>query len=215
MKPSTPARGLNGRYSPDGHSCKAGCDQRAAGPAAQWILRSADDENDQRLGSQRLDKPAGMKLRLIRVEEMQQHIEGQEIKDRADGSDEHHEIANQADIPLLGLDQVCLVDVVGRNRELGQVVKKIIEQDLRGKHGQEGQKNRRSRHAEYIAEVRTCAHQQILHHVAEGFASLDDAVMEDPQAGLNENHVGGPHEPHRRHSIRKCQHRPRAATAHR
>ena len=60
-----------------------------------------------------------------------------------------------------------------------------------GSMGRKRQKNRRASHAEDIAEVRTRAHEQILHHVPEGFSAFDDAVVEDAQAGLDENHVGG------------------------
>src|SRR5271165_6444786 len=121
---------------------------------------------------------------------MQHHIEGEEVEDGADGSDEHHEIADKANVPALRFLQVSLVNVVGGDGDLGQVVKQVVQQDLRGQHGQERQEERSSRHAEHIAKVRTGAHQQVLHDVAEGFASLDDAVMQDPQAGLHENNVG-------------------------
>src|SRR5208337_3473306 len=150
----------------------------------------ADDEQYQRLGCQRLDKPTSMKQRFARVEEMQQHIEGQKVEDRTDRSDENHEIADQTDIPALRLLEIRLINIVRWNGELGHIIKKIVQQDLRGQHRQERQKERSRRHADHIAKVRTRAHQQVLHHVAKGFAPLDDAVMEDPQAGLNENNVG-------------------------
>src|SRR5208337_2954831 len=111
----------------DSDYCKARRKQRNAGAASQWILRGADDEDDQRLGGQRLDKPAGVKLRLAGVKEMQQDIECQEVEDGTDGSEQNHEITDDADIPPLGLDQVGIVDVVRWNRNLGHVVKEIVQ----------------------------------------------------------------------------------------
>src|SRR5271157_5330608 len=131
-----------------------------------------------------------MKLRFARVEEMQQYIEGQEIEEGADRSDKDHEIANQTDVPMLRLFEVSLVNIVRGNGELAYVIKKVIEQDLRGQHGQEPQEERSPGHAEHISKVRTGAHQQVLHHVAKGFTPLDDAIMQDAQARLNENNVG-------------------------
>src|SRR5208283_760685 len=151
----------------------------------------ADDEKHQRLGGKRFDKPAGMKLRFAGVEEVEQDIEGEKVEDGADGSDEQHKIANQADIPALGYLQVSFVDIVRGNGDQGQVVEHVVQQDLRGQHRQERQEERGPGHAEHVPKIRTGAHQKILHHVAEGFAPLDDAIVEDLEAGLNENHVGG------------------------
>src|SRR5208337_2488005 len=132
-----PCKGAERQVHSDSHYCKARCKQRNAGTAAQWILRCADDEDDQCLGGQRLDKPAGVKLRLAGAKEMQQYIESQEVEDGTDGSDQHHEIPDDAYIPPLGLDQVGLVNVVRWNRNLGQVVKEVVQQNLCGQHGQE------------------------------------------------------------------------------
>ena len=71
---------------------------------------------------------------------MQQHIESQKVEEGTDRSDEHHEIADQTDIPALGLLQISFVNIVCGNGELAYVIKKVIEQDLGGQHGQEGQK---------------------------------------------------------------------------
>ena len=60
-----------------------------------------------------------MKLRLARMEEMQQHIEGEKVEDGTDRTDEHHEIADQANIPVLGFLEISIVNIVRRNGELG------------------------------------------------------------------------------------------------
>src|SRR5271157_164873 len=121
---------------------------------------------------------------------MQQHIESQKIEDGTDWPNEDHEIADQTDIPALGLCEVSLVNIIRGNGELSYIIKKVIEQDLRGQHRQERQEERSPSHAEHVSKVRAGSHQQILHHVAKGFAPLDDALMQDPQARLNENNVG-------------------------
>ena len=59
-----------------------------------------------------------------------------------------------------------------------------------GSIGKNGRTSDAAGHAEHISEVRACTHQQVLHHVAESFAPLDDAVVQDPQTGLDENYVG-------------------------
>src|SRR5208337_4213973 len=69
----------------------------------------------QRLGCQRFDKPTGMKLRFARAEEVQQYIEGQKVEDGTDRSDEQHEIADQTNIPVLGLFEVSIVNIVRWN----------------------------------------------------------------------------------------------------
>src|SRR5208337_4536201 len=121
-----------------------------------------------------------MKLRFARMKEMQQHIESQKVEGGTDRSDEHHEIADQIDIPALRLFEVSLVNIVRGNGELAYVIKKVVQQDLRGQHRQERQEERSRRHAEHISKVRACAHQQILHHVTKGLAPLDDAIVQDP-----------------------------------
>ena len=76
-------------------------------------------------------------------------------------------------------------------RELRQVVHEVVQQDLRGQHGQKRQEQRSTRHAEHVAEVRAGTHQQVLHYVAEGLAPFEDAAGENVEAGLDEDNVGG------------------------
>src|SRR5208337_903929 len=131
-----------------------------------------------------------MKLRFAGMEEMQQNIKSQKVEDGTDWTNEHHKIADQADIPALGLFKVSLIHVICGNGELAHIIKEVIEKDLRGQHRQKWQEDRSSGHTEHISKVRAGAHQQILHHVAKGFAPLDDAFVQDPQARLNENDIG-------------------------
>src|SRR5689334_16971201 len=125
-----------------------------------------------------------MELRRACVQEVEENIERQKIVDRADRTDKDHEIPDQADVPMLGFAHVGFVYVVGRNCDLGHVIKKVIEKDLCRQHGKKRQKQRGSSHAQHVAEVGTGAHQQVLHDIAESLAALQNSVMQDAQARL-------------------------------
>lgn len=92
---------------------------------------------------------------------------------------------------MLGLFQVIRVDVIRGYRQLGIVIEEIIEQDLAGGHGEEGQEQAGADHGEHIAEIGTQAHEQIFHSIAESLAALDDAGHEFAQAFLEQNDIGG------------------------
>jgi Double zinc ribbon len=110
--------------------------------------------------------------------------------DRADGPDHHHEPPDDPDVPpLLGPDE-CIVDVVGGDRDLGEIVEEVVEQDLRRQHRQERQEEERARHAEHVAKVRAGPHQQVLHHVAEGPPALKNSGVEDAEVALEQDDVG-------------------------
>src|SRR6185295_16940897 len=89
-------------------------------------------------------------------------------------TDVEHEVPNQLDIPAPWLVNVRYIHVVGGNRDLGQIVEKVIEENLRRQHRQKWQEHHGGGHAEHIAEVGTGAHQQILHDIAECFAPFQD-----------------------------------------
>ena len=60
-----------------------------------------------------------------------------------------------------------LVDAISWNGYLRQIVKKIVQQNLRGQHRKEWEKHRGRRHAKHVPKIRARPHQQILHHVTE------------------------------------------------
>ena len=72
-------------------------------------------------------------------------IEGEEVEDRADRADDEHEIADELHVPVARADQVLLVHPVQRDRDLGDVVEEVVEQDLHRQHRQERQEERRPR----------------------------------------------------------------------
>src|SRR4030095_13891212 len=67
---------------------------------------------------------------------------------------------------------------------------KIVQKNLRGQHREEWEKERCSRHAEHVSEVRAGVHQQILQAVSGSPATLDDSVVKDSKSGPQENDVG-------------------------
>jgi hypothetical protein len=76
------------------------------------------------------------------------------------------------------------------DRDLGEIVEEVVEEDLPRQHRQEGEEQHRARHAEHVAEVRAGAHQEVLHDVRKGLPALEDALVEDAQAALAEQDVG-------------------------
>ena len=83
------------------------------------------------------------------------------------------------------------INVIRGNCYLRQVVKEVVEQYLRGQHWQEREEQRSHCHAEHVAEVGTCSHQQVLHHVAKGSAPFDDSIVEHAQTAFQQDNIGG------------------------
>src|SRR5260370_4521681 len=131
-----------------------------------------------------------MEERLSGVENDQHHKESEKVEDRTDRPNEDHEIAGEFDILALRFLYEGSVHVVCRDRHLGQVVEEVVEQNLCWEHGQERQEYKSAGHAEHVPEVRTGAHQQVLHYVPERFASLNDALMEHIEASLKQDELG-------------------------
>src|SRR5664279_3395634 len=75
------------------------------------------------------------------------------------------------------------------NGELAGVVEQVVEQDLAGQHGQEGQEQRRAGGGEHVAEVAGGAHQHVLDGVGEDPPPLGHAVGEHVEVLLQQDHV--------------------------
>ena len=118
------------------------------------------------------------------MENRQQHKEGEEVKDRTDRSNEHHEITDELDVPALWFLYECSIHVVSRNRHLGKVVEEVVEQDLCRQHGQERQEDKGTGHTEHIPKVWTGPHQQVLHDIPERLTAFNDALKEHIQTLL-------------------------------
>src|SRR4030095_10659719 len=67
---------------------------------------------------------------------------------------------------------------------------KIVQKNLRGQHREEWEKERCSRHAEHVSEVRAGVHQQILQDVSGSPSALDDSAVKNAKSGAQENDVG-------------------------
>ena len=90
-----------------------------------------------------------------------------------------------------GAGEQLLVDVVGRDRHLADVVEEVVEQDLRRQHRQERQEQRGAGGGEHVPEVRRGAHQDVLDRVGEDAPALDDAVGDDAEVLVEQDDVGG------------------------
>ena len=159
--------------------------------AAQRIAPRADDKDHQHLGRNRFNKPASAKQRLVRVEEPQQQIESQKVKERTDRADGQHEVADKSHVPALRSHQVFVIDIVQWQRDFGYVVEQVVEQDLQRQHRQKRQKQRGGGHAEHVAEVRTGGHHDVLHHVAKSAPPFQDALVQHHQVFFQQDHGSG------------------------
>src|SRR5208282_5915812 len=81
-----------------------------------------------------------MKLRFAGMEEMQQNIKSQKVEDGTDWTNEHHKIADQADIPALGLFKVSLIHVICGNGELAHIIRRLLRRICVGSIGKNGRK---------------------------------------------------------------------------
>ena len=85
LKPRAWASGVAGSSGADGDDAERGEGQRQAGVAAEERdPAGADREDDQGLGGERLDEPAGAELGGAGVEDPQHDAEGDEVEHRAE-----------------------------------------------------------------------------------------------------------------------------------
>ena len=82
------------------------------------------------------------------------------------------------------------IDGVGRDRRLRRVVDEVVEQDLAGRHRQEGQQQRRPGHAQHVAEVGAGPHPDVLEGVGERAPAFDHAPADRREARLEQDDVG-------------------------
>ena len=125
------------------------------------------------------------------VEAPQHDAEGDEVEYRADRAEEEHEPADEAHIPPAGGRHLLGIHLVGRDGQLARVIQQVVEQDLRGQHGQEGQEQRRPGGAEHVPEVAGRAHEHVFHGVGEDPPAAHDPVGEHVQVLFQQQHVGG------------------------
>src|ERR1035437_6982632 len=124
------------------------------------------------------------------MEHPEQHPEGEEVVKRTDRPDDHHELANEADLPSLGPVQEGGINIVAGDADLGNVIQEIVQQNLGRQQGQEGQEQRCRSHAEHVAEVRTGSHDDVLHDVGEGAASLVHPVVQYGKVLFQQDDLG-------------------------
>src|SRR5579883_2952064 len=129
--------------------------------------------DNESLRQQRLDKPAGLEQRRIvpAVESVKHCEESGIIENGADRAYEDHEFEDVADVPFPRNRKILLINIIGWNRSLREIVKQIVRQHLDRQHWQERQEGACAEHAEHVAEVRACPHFDVLCDVAENLAA--------------------------------------------
>ena len=85
-------RRIGKRYS-QGEGEERRCHKRRMRRIAQGIS-CADDEDHQGLRREQLDEPASMKQLLVRMEDLEQQAESDEVEDRAQRPEHEHELAD-------------------------------------------------------------------------------------------------------------------------
>src|ERR1700730_150592 len=143
-------------------------------------LGRADDVDNESLRQQGLDEPAGLEQRWIipAVEDVEHGEESGVVEDRADWPDEHHELENIADVPFPRNHEIVLVDIVGRNRRLREIIDQVVGEHLDRQHWQEGQKDAGTEHAEHIAEITARTHLDIFGDITKHLPPFDNAFLQ-------------------------------------
>jgi len=88
-----------------------------------------------------------------------------------------------------GLSTIFRVNIIagdGHGRDIG---KEIIEQDLRGEHGQKCQGHRSPSHAKHIAEVGADRREDVFDRVGKGDTAFINTFTQDGQIFLEQNKV--------------------------
>src|ERR1035437_426897 len=124
------------------------------------------------------------------MEHPEEYSEGEEIIDRADRTDDHHELANEPNLPSLGPVQQGGINIVAGDADLGNVIEEVVQQYLSRQHRQEGQEEGWPRHAEHVAEVRTRTHDDVLHDVGEGAPPFVHSLVQHRKILLQQNDFG-------------------------
>jgi hypothetical protein len=121
------------------------------------------------------------------MQHAEQNEESQKVKKGTDRPYHDHEVTDECHVPVSRATQIVSVHAVQRDRNLGNVIKKVVQQDLQRQHRQEGQEECSAGHAEHVAEIRTGAHHNVLHDVAERASSFLNTIMHDTQVVLKQN----------------------------
>src|SRR5208283_1722458 len=123
------------------------------------------------------------------MKQMQHDVKCQEVEDRAYWPQDQHEVADEVHVPVPGLDEIFFIDTVKRDRDLRNIVEKIVQQDLYRQHGKKGQEERCSGHAEHVPEIGTRSHHNVFHDVAVGAPAFHDSFIEHVQILLQKDHL--------------------------
>ena len=149
--------------------------------------------HDQCLREQALNKPAGLEQRLqfgrIRSKDVPHQDKGSDVEDGRGRANPDHEAANILGIPFAGLAQKVLVHAVPGQSQLGDIVEQVLNQQVNGQHGQEGDEGTGHQNREHIAKVGAGRHVQVLDDIAKGLAAFDHAFFQNQQVLFQQDDV--------------------------
>ena len=115
--------------------------------------------------------------------------EGEDIENRADRSEEDHKAPEIGRVPALRLADLLIIDVIKRDRHLGDIVQQVLNQQVQRQHRQKRQEGAGHQHAEDVTEVGAGGHFDVLEHVGEGAAAFDYPLLQYHQALLQQNDI--------------------------
>ena len=148
----------------------------------------------QRLRQQAFNEPAGLEQGLhvfaVSAEHKPHQRKGRHVKNGRGRANPDHKAADVSCIPLARFAQELFVRFVPRQRELGDVVHQVLQQQLDREHRQERNERAGHQYREHVAEVGAGGHVQVFHNVAKGLAAFDNAFFQHHQALFQQDDVG-------------------------
>lgn len=149
---------------------------------------------NQCLRQQAFDEPSGLEeglmLHALTAEGEPHHQISDDVEDGTDGTDENHEAAQVGGIPFPGFPEVFRIHPVEGDGGLRNIIQQVLNQQMNGKHGQEGQESTGCHDTEHVAEIGTGGHLDVFGDVAEGLSSFQYPVFQYHQAFFQQDDVG-------------------------
>jgi hypothetical protein len=183
------------QVNPEGHDARGQQDDRRGRAALneRHMLRP-DHVHDQCLRQQALNEPTRLEQRLTLNRVGKKHLPhdeiGYDVEDGAYGANEHHEARDATGIPFAWLPEIVSVNIIPRDRNLRNIVKQILHEQLDRQHREEWQEDAGDDHAENVAEVRARGHLDVFDDVGEGLAAFHHRFLQHQKALFQQNDVG-------------------------
>ena len=114
-----------------------------------------------------------------------------EVEQRADQAEAHHEAAHVADVPV-ARGRTCSASTLSvAIASDGMSDRKLLSRICGASSGRNGRNERGDGHGDHVAEIGAGGDGDVLHRVGEGPAAVVHAAQQDAQIALEQDHVGG------------------------